>query len=332
MIAGVYEPFAGTIAVTLAIIGGLRLGPPTGYMGGKRSLTGAILGAAGVVPGEGAERIVVSDVGPWGDFWTVIAAGDGHAVANVLRSWRSEDPRRLWDRLADLPPMEDPVERAAQFVWLQARSASCTPIWWEGGTLVAQSGARDGAGVPASQCGGRWLMPTGSRNGTRRGGLYAATQKEAIQRDNGREKRACGGVLNVRTVANRIDAIADAFARRRGAPIEVVHDDVGVGFARLPQDLTGWVAFVDPPYEKATRYAGLCSRARAVGIAATAADRGARTLVSESVALPELTCEGWPTMDITHARIGARSPKPEWLTMNREPAHRVATQQRMFGG
>lgn len=125
------EPFAGAAACALRLVGGRDLAPPVAWMGGKRRYARAILDALGV-PEELPARVLLADAGPWGWVWPLLlATADAARVAAVLRSWAGEHPRELWQRLA-AQPAEDVYERAAQWLWLQARSASGVPIWWDG--------------------------------------------------------------------------------------------------------------------------------------------------------------------------------------------------------
>ena len=141
------EPFAGAAAVALRLVGGRHLTPPVAWMGGKRRYARAIADAMGVPEGR-PDRVLLADAGPWGWVWPLLlSAESAHKVADVLRSWVGEHPRDLWKRLADQPPAEEPHERAAQWLWLQARSASGVPIWWDGWRHV------DGRGRGASDRG-----------------------------------------------------------------------------------------------------------------------------------------------------------------------------------
>ena len=134
------EPFAGAAACALRLVGGKDLAPPVAWMGGKRRLARAILDAMGV-PDSPPSRVLLADAGPWGWVWPLLLRPtDAAAVAGVLRSWAGEHPRDLWQRLAAQPPAEDLHERAAQWLWLQARSASGVPIWWDGWRLEAGNG------------------------------------------------------------------------------------------------------------------------------------------------------------------------------------------------
>jgi hypothetical protein len=134
------EPFAGAAACTLRILGGRDLLPPVAWMGGKRRYARSILDAMGV-PSERPAHVLLADAGPWGWVWPLLLAQDGAAaVARVLRSWVGEHPRDLWQRLAAVAPLDDSHERAAQWLWLQARSASGVPIWWDGWRLAQENG------------------------------------------------------------------------------------------------------------------------------------------------------------------------------------------------
>jgi hypothetical protein len=72
-----------------------------------------------------------------------------------------------------------------------------------------------------------------------------------------------------------------------------------------------------------------------VNIAIEYASMGATVAVSEAVALPELLALGWHATEITAGRVGQTrtfsKQKQEFLTMSREPAHRIATQPGLFG-
>ena len=101
-----------------------------------------------------------------------------------------------------------------------------------------------------------------------------------------------------------------------------------------PGDLEGCVIYSDPPYENTTGYAANLTRAEVVSVAVEYAAMGATVAVSEAVALPELLTLGWHATEITAGRVGQKrtfsKQKQEFLTMNRGPAHSVATQVSMF--
>lgn len=148
------EPFAGAAACSLRLVGGRYLAPPVGWMGGKRRYASEILGAMGVPEGR-PSRVVLCDAGPWGWVWPLLLNPEtASLVAAHLREWSSEHPRSLWDRLAAQPPAESLPERAAGWLWLQARSASGVPIWWDGWRPVMGKTEGRKSTQPAWQKGG----------------------------------------------------------------------------------------------------------------------------------------------------------------------------------
>lgn len=385
------EPFAGAAACALRLVGGSSLLlPPVAWMGGKRRLAPAILGAMGVPEGRPA-RVVLSDAGPWGWVWPLLLELEAsRSVGAHLRAWSSEHPRALWERLAAQPPAEDLHERAAQWLWLQARSASGVPIWWDGWRAVAGDGSReatdrgedlrwpghqaqrdtwrmgeerkksqkgdvwmasDGRGQPrpagARAVGGRWehgssrgrpAQPIGQRGrpeqAWRMGKTEARTTDQAAWQ-KGESRGRTGGMVNPGTIADRIEAIAQAF---RGVQVEVHHGD-----ARLPEgacgpgwngtlyghwarlaDLARTYVYLDPPYQGATGYGWDCPRESVLVLARAWERAGAVVAISEAV---PLDLEGWHHLELT-----LRGGKPEWLTLSRPPARVPERQRGLFGG
>lgn len=390
------EPFAGAAACTLRLVGGRDLAPPVAWMGGKRRLARAILDAMGV-PEEPPSRVLLADAGPWGWVWPLLLEPESAAaVARVLRSWAGEHPRDLWQRLAAQPPAEDLHERAAQWLWLQARSASGVPIWWDGwrlrveGRSVPQSTwdlygdenagrwkASDGRGEPRAAgqraIGGRWekgtpdaRVPQDATNGQRghapgswqmgksegRTSSQPAWQKDQpgswrfdarpcdakpdrpagqagqwkmgeefkkstrgdrAMSEKGTSHGRTGGMINPCTIAERAEAIAEAFAR--------VAATVHHGDARGIEPGPGF-CYLDPPYVGATGYGWDLPRGEVLELARRWHDAGAVVAVSEA---EPLELEGWHHVELT--REGG---KPEWLTLSSAPARFPARQASLF--
>jgi hypothetical protein len=140
-------------------------------------------------------------------------------------------------------------------------------------------------------------------------------------------------VVSQEGVANAYTATAGA---SRWPPVAVLATipDAATLSAMLgtPGDLEGVVIYSDPDYRDTTGYADTCREA--IPALARGWDAaGATVCISEAEPLPELP--GWHACEITGGRRGQKrtfsKQQAEWLTMNREPAHRVATQTSLFG-
>lgn len=351
-VAGFFSGFVGSAPVETYLLGYAGR-PPAAYMGAKTQYRAAILGAMGLRFGQGAERSVWCDGGPWGLVWQVLATpGGADAVAARLRSWAGEDPRALWERLAREPVPDDAVEAAAATAWVQARSVSSAPVGFgesaftmgERGRLTearqrgrwnsqrAGNMGSDGmqsvetvaarietvARFLALQSGGAHNKPVGLDGDGWRTHGYGHLSDSA--RDKGFRDR-----LLVNEVARRVAPVPGS--------LEVVNADIAAALALLPEDLAGWHAYLDPPYVGCTPYALDCPRERVVGIALDLARRGAVVAVSEGVPVEELTAVGWHALDIGHVRRSQRwtaRQAGEWLTLSRAPVAIPARQERLF--
>jgi hypothetical protein len=97
-----------------------------------------------------------------------------------------------------------------------------------------------------------------------------------------------------------------------------------------PGDLSGCIAYMDPPYSGTTGYGHDLGREEVIAIARDFDALGAVVCISEA----EPVIEGWHATEITGGRRGQKrtfsKQQREWLTMNRAPAATVATQIGMF--
>lgn len=324
------EPFAGAAACALRLVGGPGLAPPVAWMGGKRRLAAAILGAIGVPEGRPA-RVLLADAGPWGWVWPLLLeASSAAAVASVLRSWSDEDPTVLWDRLAAVPPADEIHERAAQWLWLQARAAQGVPVWWNEWRWVASNGHGDPVAAGQKSIGG-WRVGksqgrTSDQRAWQKGYKPAWRMGEEVTKARRGDRtlsqkgtaRATGGITTSATVADRIDAIALAF---KGVDV-LVGLDASAAAPCLADPVPGFV-YLDPPYQGATGYGWDCPRAEVLELARRWADAGAVVAVSEAVPL-ELA--GWH-----HVNLTLPGGKPEWLTLSRPAARLPERQLPLFG-
>lgn len=308
------EPFAGSLAVALALVGGQNCIPPIGYMGGKRRLASDILGVAGLRVGQGADHVVLVDAGPWGEAWEVIFDAERRAaLVATICSWGRPDPSLWWESLRNEGRPEDQIQRVAAWLWLQGRSASCTPVWWDDGLVMPSNGSRGPGLIDAHEKSGPKLVMA-DKPGKAPQSAYCAHTGTAVQRTRApkckgeahKHRDKGGGLARPSTVAARIEAIACAPWRqvtvlRSHADLEAI-------------DLAGAVVYADPPYQGCTRYAAICPRAEVLRLAEDWRARGARVVVSEACALP---LDGWHAVQLT--------PR-EWLTCSHPPAVSPAVQ------
>lgn len=122
------EPFCGTAAVTLRLLGGERAVSPVTYMGAKRRYAGAILAAMGLRSGQGADAVILNDAGPWARAWQILSMpGAALRVADgIVRM--AGDGAGLFEQLRAAGQPADPIEWVASFLALQGAGALGIPV------------------------------------------------------------------------------------------------------------------------------------------------------------------------------------------------------------
>jgi hypothetical protein len=143
----------------------------------------------------------------------------------------------------------------------------------------------------------------------------------------GQEKR--DRALGCDNTAGRMDRLSQGWPPVLVLPAIPEAADVAAWMG-TPGDLEDCVVYMDPPYAGTTGYAATLSRDQVVRHARAYAELGAVVAISEAeVVIPE-----WDAVEITGGRRGQKrtfsKQQAEWLTMNREPAHRVAVQAGLF--
>lgn len=305
------EAFAGSLAISAWATGASSL---IGYMGGKRALAPAIADAVGLKRGD-VEHVYCADAGPWGDFWAHVAE-HGLAVAEHFEA-RARDGLtmpELWREEVQHPPHAAPAPRLAQFLTLQSRTASASPLWWDAERWRQSRG-------DAMEAGSGWVMPSGAR-------ADGDLDPGRTVQEKGTARGHRSGIVNPDTLASRTRALHGAIAHRLTAH----HGDTFALLDLLPADLTGYVVYLDPPYVGCTPYAAACSRDLVLDLARAYDARGAIVVISEGEPMP---LEGWHTVDLAPARVVKRwtaKQRGEWLTMNRPPAKRPAAQLTLWTG
>jgi hypothetical protein len=146
------EPFCGTAAVTLRLLGGNDARPPVTYMGAKSRYAEAILSAMGLRSGQGADEVVLVDTGPWARAWSVLRhPGAALEVAGYIANLRGAGAE-LFEHLRRVGQPADPVAWTGNFLALQNSSARGIPVqalpdgtWKTNGYAhVSKSGASRG--------------------------------------------------------------------------------------------------------------------------------------------------------------------------------------------
>lgn len=271
------ELCAGTASVSLWALA--RVPPLVGYMGSKRRDAARLCTILGA---RDPRSVTIVDAGPWGDVWQTLSTSDGRrGTVDVLTDWHARGTLpEVWPTLLS-PPSLDAATRTAQYLCLQARSATNIPVWWSETSL-------------------RWESPSGTRTETahQRGGAAAENRTQGSRLDGGLcptvESR---GIVRIATIAERIAAL-DAIDWQR---VRVVH-----GSAVYVEPVPGSTVYIDPPYLGAPRYAAMLSRDSVIDIATQHARVARCVVVSEASPLP---IPGWRAMPLR--QWGCKS---EWIT------------------
>ena len=370
-------------------------------MGNKAGYGEVILAALGLRSGQGAGRYLWAEADP--DVAALLRcypdASMLRRVAEIIRGWKDEEPRALWERLRAERRARgaESALQTAEWVAVQGVQYGSYPLWTgpnggyesPAGTLsMDPNRLPDGGGLwpmtAADAChrlaeyaaivsgnrlvnmAGRDMMNTGN-GGTRHGGEFATPVGDvaaAFERVAGEVagwayvhgntspgtdawKKVPDGISSGANVSPeglcRV-LVGDATMRDRWAcsplasvgwppvlvlPLIPEAADVAAWMG-TPGDLEDCVVYMDPPYAGTTGYAATLSRDQVVRHARAYAELGATVAISEAeVVIPE-----WCAVEITGGRKGQKrtfsKQQAEWVTMNREPAHRVATQPALF--
>ena len=150
------ELCCGSAAVTLRLMGGPGARPPVSWQGGKQGYAEAILRVFGLRAGQGADAVLLNDLGPWSLVWSVLCRPGGPAmVADVIRGWAGEDARSLWERLRDEPVPQDGAAAAAAWLCMQSGNFSGKEVGVSAGRFVADSYAEETEAAVARGFGAR---------------------------------------------------------------------------------------------------------------------------------------------------------------------------------
>ena len=255
---------------------------------------------AGFLPSHSANGVEVWNAHPpeyYADSVESLPLPNKTAVANLIRSWKDEEPRALWERLKAKGWPSLLLPDGCRGRWLGPASVEDVAGWLHSNAL---SMVKDGTAGSYSRVNGEgnlWISKAG--------------KEEHWQ------------PTTVESTAWKVAAMSTfpLIACWQGRAEDLV----------LPQRLDGWIVYMDGPYHgdgsrKITGYKhGGCSRESQLDLARGYHARGATVAVSESVRLDRELGEGWHAVQIDHARRGQKRSfsvqQDEWLTLNRPPQY-----------
>ena len=347
------ELCAGTAALSLRLAHP-RARPPVSRMGAKTGYADVILRCLGLRPGQGAGHYLwcEPDAGVRLLLHAYTDRDLATAAADIIRGWKDEEPRALWERLrAEGPAVCPPVDarEVARWSWLLARSvgnkgphAGYMPGDAEDGSgrwVNTQNGTADKWGaaptLPAT------IADDARKVDPREVARYALLGQWSYRRGHP-ESGFNAGLLRDRepTPTGGNGCKARTCEQEAGLWRDVpevpghVHDDART--VAIPDRLpAGTVAYIDPPYKDTTGYAHAFPRSEWIPVVRRWRDAGALVCVSEAEPIPDLMAEGWHAVEITGERKGQKrtfsKQKTEWLTMSEPPKWRPSVQVGLFG-
>jgi hypothetical protein len=219
-------------------------------------------------------------------------------VAAIIRTWKDEEPRALWERL-----------KAAG---------------WP--SLMPPKGMRWGQPVL-----GRWLGPQSIQD------VAGYLLKSTWSYEAGNAATGFCGPGDRRQDTSAVAVAVDRIGSARWPRVACYQGTATRLVEQLPERLDNVIAYLDPPYSGTTGYKfGGCPRSEVLRMALDLSARGATVAISEAVRLDRELGEGWTAVQIDGERKGQKRTfsvqQSEWVTMNRQPAHVPGQQQGLFGG
>ena len=344
------ELCAGTAALSLRLHHP-RARPPVSRMGAKTGYADVILRVLGLRPGQGtADRTHYLWAEPDAGVRLLLEAYRSRelamAAADIIRGWKDEDPRALWERLRDEGPPKGPEvdpREVARFILCQGWTMQPR------GTFRHPWGGFSQQGKQGNGCDGL------TRNGmvgrlTDAPTLPATITDDARKVDPREVARWClvkgwmigghGGRFGGEVIVSpgggkHIPVTPEGYARRLEdlptLPATITDDARKVDPPQLP---AGTVAYMDPPYQNTTGYAHDLGRDAVVELARKWSSAGALVCISEAEPIHALVADGWKVVEITGERKGQKrtfsKQQREYLTISRDPAWRPSVQGQLF--
>ena len=347
------ELCAGTAALSLRLHGGKSARPPVSRMGNKQGYAAAILRTLGLRSGSGAARYLWCEPDD-GCRLLLTSYTDAELrakAAAIIRGWKDEDPRALWERLrAEGPVKAPPVDPREVARWchlagvgVSGKDPSAGFGGWVrpfklGGVVVSelrQQGHPDRLApaldalptLPASIApDARAVDPREMARWIR---LVTANRLINVGPDfqnTGQGGSTHGGEAFCTSIPELLDALDRVPVDP--LPAAIAPDARDIDPPQLPP---GSVVYIDPPYVNTTGYAHDLGRDAVCELAERWASAGAWVVISEAEPLAEL---GWHQVEITGERIGQKrtfsKQQREYLTMSQPPRWRPSVQHTLF--
>jgi len=352
------ELCAGTAALSLKLHAGQHARPPVSRMGAKTGYAHAILRVLGLRQGQGqADGTRYLWCEPDQGVRLMLHAYTDRELAQeaarIIRSWKDEEPRALWERLRAEGPARCPdvveAREVARFLYVQRSANSSLPLVTHGGEWGPWWQTKTGAMVQRGRVGPEdGKFQASDAEVARR--IEAATTLPATITDDARkvdprevarwcwvQRRSAHGKGDGYHAGNETHKIgpespAAVIEAATGLPATITDDARNIRPHQLP---AGTVVYADVPYQNTTQYAHLFPREEWLPIVRAWAAAGATVCVSEAEPIPDLVAEGWHAVEITGTRRGQKrtfsAQQAEWLTLSREPSWRPSEQRSLFG-
>ena len=317
---------AGVGGLPLYWTSGGRVRPVVSRIGNKWGYGDALCRIRGLSWRRPPEVLLLNDADPEiaGLWRCLLDPPTARAAAAMIRSWSSEEPRPLWDRLrarlasGELAPPA--VERLA------------------GRMVVAMHGL---PGAPDS-FNEQAISPPGSRRPRSALTLSARAQDVAEWAaawswvcGNSFRGSVAGGWKSMPTDGSNTECSltpGEAASRLEAASIPGAHAlNLRADAIPVPDNARGWLVYMDPPYEGTTGYRCEWPRAEVLEVARRWAAAGASVMISEA---EPLDLPGWHHVEITHLRRGQKrtfsKQQREFVTLSEPPAWRPPVQRSLF--
>lgn len=127
----IIEAPAGLAAFSLYVHGGRHCRPPISRMGNKAGYAHVLAALAGIRPGDGAGAYVWAEADA--DVRALLRAYPDAAalmrIAEIIRGWRDEEPRALWERLRAERKERGPVVDDTPAGWIVSVAWGSTGQW-----------------------------------------------------------------------------------------------------------------------------------------------------------------------------------------------------------